>query len=651
MICESDSCNNATVTFGITMPIQLIDPTIELKNRARMMNTLGRGDPFDDQELREREEAAEAYAGENEKHFVDYGNDCIKQSVDANKDVRELQNDCWNVYNENEPASYADKDSWMSRIIVPKPFSAVQYGASAVKKAFSPNYLTIKNPQNKQAAIFWEKVMEHQLNEQHASFMYAFVDATIMALAIGISLEVIPRFVPGRGLRFTLVEPWKIQRDPDAESRDPQSGMFWIHQEWLDYFVLKKGEQAGRYFDVARVKDVTENQDDIFMTKEAIRDRKEQIWDDRSKYRKMILTNEFWGIVLDPKGNLLLPRATYTFAGNRVIQYPKTSPYRTLRWPGIAFSPLPDLLKFGGRGLLEGALTIWEAMNNLMCLHHDYLQWVVNPPTEINVDGLQDPDDVEVFPGKKYITHDTPNGAQAVRVVQRRSRTSDIMANVQQYDQHFQRGTFVTDAVQGLPGYRKDMTFRESAMLMDQAMGVYGLMGQNIEDGAIKIITASQEIISQMAGYDTYKEIFTEEQLYEMGVSVSDEAENGLVGVPVMDGSFHVSGMQALMKENESLAAIKEIVLPLMDHPRMGKYIKPYETAKAIEERTNLMDEGLFVDEDKAKQIDAQEIEAVRKQEESQNTADETGQMNALLDMFNKIKMERGNKPNSQEAI
>jgi len=627
------------------MPIPLIDPTIELKNRARWMNTRGPEDPFDDQELAEREDAAAAYAGENEKHFIDYGNDCIKQSVDANKDIRALQEDCWNVYNENEPASYADKDAWMSRIIVPKPFSAVQYGASAVKKAFSPSYLTIKNPQNKDAGVFWEKMMEWQLNEQHARFMYAFVDATIMALAVGISLEIIPRFVPGRGLQFALVEPWKIQRDPDAQSRDPQSGMFWVHQEWLDYFVLKQGEKAGRYFDVARVKEATDRSDDAFLTKEAIRNRKDQIWDDRSKYRKMHLTNELWGVVLDPRGEVLLPRATYTFTGERVIQYPKTSPYRTLRWPGIAFSPLPDLLKFGGRGLLEGALTIWEAMNNLMCLHHDYLQWVVNPPTEINVDGLEDPADVEIFPGKKYLTHDTPNGAQAVRVVQRRSRTSDIMANVQQYDQHFQRGTFVTDAVQGLPGYRKDMTYRESAMLMDQAMGVYGLMGQNIEDGAIAIITTAQEIISQYAGYEAYRECFSEEELAEMGISPSLEAENGVVGVPPLDGAFHVSGMQALMKENESLTAIKEVILPLMDHPRMGKYILPYETLKAVEERTNLVDEGLIVGEEAAKAMADQDSEAMTKREGMEDAAQETEQMNALLEMFNKMKGGTKNAP------
>ena len=66
------------------MPIKFSDPTFELKNRKREMDTLspykGVADP---KELKEREEAAEAYAGENEQHFVDYANDCLKQSVAA----------------------------------------------------------------------------------------------------------------------------------------------------------------------------------------------------------------------------------------------------------------------------------------------------------------------------------------------------------------------------------------------------------------------------------------------------------------------------------------------------------------------------------------------------------------------------------------
>jgi hypothetical protein len=585
------------------MPIRQEDPTDELKNRKREMDTAVSG--MDEKELAEREEAAQRYAGEDERHFVDYAQACIDESVKAMKDIRRVQNDCWNVYNENEPTSYRDKEVWQSRTVIPKPHQTVQFGAAAVKKAFQPHYLSVKNPANPTEESFWQKTLEFYLNREHANFLLKFVDATIMALAVGISQEVIPRWVPGKGLEFTLTEPWKIHRDPDSLSREHQSGNYWIHQEWLDWFVLRQGEMSGRYFDIDRVRNMTEgHDDDPFLTKEAIAARKEMIYE-RTKYRKLYLTSEFWGIVLDKRGEMLLPRAQLTIAGGRVIQYPKSSPYRVMRWPGVAFSPLPNLLRFGGRGLLEGILTIWEAMNKIMCLHEDNLMWVVNPPTEINVEALQDPRDSAMHPGKDFLTRDTISGQQAVRQVQRKSRTNEVLANMQYYDQNFQRGTLVTDAVQGLPGYRKDMTFRESAQNLDQAMGVYGLMGENLEDGASRCLHGAVETIERYIGYSDLMQIFPQEYLEKIGIR--PDQEKGVAGIPKFTGQFGISGMQALMKDSETLRSIREIVLPLALQPRFAKYIKPYKTLRAIEDRVNLKDEGIFVSEEEAQIIDLQE--------------------------------------------
>ena len=103
--------------------------------------------------------------------------------------------------------------------------------------------------ENKKDAEFWQKVMEYQLNEAHANLPKRFTRSTIMALAIGSSTEMVPRWIPGKGLRFSLIEPWKIFRTPDAAvSEDPQSGLYWIHQEWLDYFVLKNEQMYLLFF-------------------------------------------------------------------------------------------------------------------------------------------------------------------------------------------------------------------------------------------------------------------------------------------------------------------------------------------------------------------------------------------------------------------
>ena len=234
------------------------DPAQELLGRKREIEraaaALSSGKDMDSKELKEREDAAQAYAGENEKHFTSYLQDCVDQSVKANTEIRKTQAHCYRVYLEDEPVNYAKKDHWQSRIVVPKPFGTVQSGASAIKRAFTPKFLSIDNVQNKQSGDFWKKTLDIQLNDQHGKFVLRFTDATTMGLAVGISMEMIPQFIPGSGISFALVEPWKIHRDPDAVPRDPQSGLYWIHQEWLDWHVLKAGEKSGKYEQVNRVK-------------------------------------------------------------------------------------------------------------------------------------------------------------------------------------------------------------------------------------------------------------------------------------------------------------------------------------------------------------------------------------------------------------
>lgn len=623
------------------MVIRRNNPQDEIKDRGREINT---ADPrrgtgaMDPKELAEREAAAEAYAGESEKHFVDYCNACVAESIKSQDSIRKMQAACWDVYNEIEPDSYAAKEIWQSKVVIPKPFQTVQFAAAAVKKAFSPTFLSISGSKDDRADDFWQRVMRYQFGPNGAKFVQRFGDATVMAYAVGMSMEVIPRWVPGAGLQFTLTEPWKIHRDPDALSREPKSGVYWIHEEWLDYFVLQQGEKDGRYFDVARAKNLGDGSQsqDAFLSKEAIAQRKQMVWQ-RNKYRTLINTREVWGMVLSPKGEVLLPSGRYTVAGGRVIQKPKAVD-SIQRWPGTGFTALPNLLRFGGRGLLEGVLSLWEALNEIQNLHMDSLKWTVNPPKEINVEGLVDPTDTEDTPGKQWLVRDTMNGQQVVRVVERRSRTNEVLANQQFLDQNYQRGTMVTDAVQGLPGYRKDMTFRESAMNLDQAMGVFGLMGEALEEGAVHISDDAIATVRQHIGYKDLLKIFSKEELAGYEIRPNDQVPSGVTGVPEYDGQCHVSGMQSLMRDNETMQAIRELVVPLSEQRRYAPYIKPYSVIRAIEVRAKLTDEDLFVSEEQAGVIEMQQRLAAAKENETAEALAQLQEMLGLTELSRKLK-------------
>jgi hypothetical protein len=336
---------------------------------------------------------------------------------------------------------------------------------------------------------------------------------------------------------------------------------------------------------------------------------------------------EFYGMVLDKKGEVILPRAQFTVCGGRVIELPKPVPYSRLRWPGVSFSPFPSLLSYGGRGLLKGIISVWETMCNLQCLFEDALKWLVNPSKEVCVDQLVDPRDVEDWPGKKYLVRESINGQQTVRESQRRDMTSSILANQQYHDQLFQRGSFVTDAVQGLPGYRKDMTWRESQQMLDQGLGVFQLIGANVEAGAIAVLSAAQDVIEAFAGYADYLKMFGREPLTELMVAPDARTPNGVNGLPKLSGRFHVSGVSSLMKSAETLQHLTQVFMPLMQNPEFAIYLKPYKMLKALETRTSLTDEGIIAGEEEAMAIDEArkqaEAENAKKIEDAEKTAEE----------------------------
>jgi hypothetical protein len=622
----------------------------ELQKRKSEIDRQSEAVP-DEQELKERTEATNAYFGEDEKHFADYVQDCVKLSTKSTENIRRTWDECYRAFQEDEPITYVDKDTWQSRIIVPRPFQTVMYGASAVKKAFNPDFLTVENPAHPEIRNFWQPILEWYMNGEHSDFLLKFTDADTMALAVGMSQEMIPRW-SDKGLEYVLVEPWKIHRDPDALSRDPQSGMFWIHQEWLDYWLLLEQEKRGKYFDVARAKNCEENPEDPFLTKDAVSARKDQVWNNNeSQYRKMILTSEFYGTVLDKKGELLHPSLKLTVAGGRVIEAPKPVPYTNLRWPGVAFSPMPDLLRFGGRGLLKGVLTMWGAMNSMMNLHMDNLLWVVNPMTEINVDALDDPSDTAMYPGKKYLTKETANGQQAVRAVERQSRTNEVLANVQFFDQFFQSGSFVPANVQGLPGWRQEITARESAQNLNQSLSVYSLMGENIEKGAILAVKAGAEMIQRYITLEAIVAVHGEEkaQKFVQMFGIQPEVDpmtgrptGGIIGIPPFDANVHISGIQALMKDQEALVNLKTVIMPLAESPTFGKYIKPYESLKSLERRTSLEDENVIVSPEEKILVDKNVQFQQNKQQDAMDAMQQLQQLMGIVELAKAVSEIKG---------
>ena len=437
---------------------------------------------IDDQELNEREEAASAYAEEDDSLYVDYCIACAKESRKSRKDILSAMKLLWDAY--QNMMDFGDKEDWQSRVITNKPFTAVERAVSIIRRTFkNPNYINIEgveindrdmSEEAKKALGFW-------CSPQKVDFPRKFANASRMALAVGTSLELIPRWESGMVLDWT--EPWKILRDPDALTGEPWSGNYHIHEEWMDMWKLK--EQGDYYINLDRVTEggsLTDTQD----SKEEIEKRKEMYWE-RSEFRKSVLVREMSGVVLDRKGDLLLPNAKFTIAGDVLIRKPEVIPFVNMRWAGSSFVPVPHILRYDGRGLIEGVFDIWKMLNKMLSLTMDDFSWVVNRMKEVIPELLLDPSDLDFYPGKDVYRSTDMIQYPVVKEIFDKSSIEKILAVAQYTSGLVDEGDFVNAMVQGLPGYREQITKGEIEIKTEQSMGIFDSIATEIESGGVNV--------------------------------------------------------------------------------------------------------------------------------------------------------------------
>ena len=204
---------------------------------------------------------------------------------------------------------------------------------------------------------------------------------------------------------------------------------------------------------------------------------------ERSKYRKAVLVREFNGVVLDKQGELLLPNAKYTIAGDVLIREPSVIPFVNIRWPGSSFAPIPHILRYDGRGLIEGVFEIWKMLNKMLSLTMDDFSWVVNRMREIVPELILDPTDLDFYPGKDIYRSTDHLDKPVVNDLLTTSSIDKILAVAQYMAQQIDNGDFVSEFVSGLPGSRSQITKGEVEIKTEQNLGIFDSIGTEIESG------------------------------------------------------------------------------------------------------------------------------------------------------------------------
>lgn len=554
------------------------------------------GTPMDAQEVAEREEAASAYAGENPQHFVNFCEDCISESDDATKEIRKTWDECWKA--REQDIDFSEKEEWQSKIVTNKPFVIAQQAKGIIRKALTdkPDYFDVANVSEEDVpeSEFWKKALAFWGSEQKADIPKVFARSAEMSFVVGQSMEMIPQW-DSDGLKIATIEPWKIKRDPDAEPENPWSGNYWIHEEWIDKWVLLQQQKEGIYSNVDKVEDDTDSE------KGEQEKRKNMIWS-RSKYRKSVSVKEFWGTVISPKGEMLLPSATYTIAGRTIIKPPMPSPYISMKWPGVSFSPIPHPLRFNGDGLIKGVRVLWLVLNNLLNLHMDNLNWVINKPKVLDLDKLQDPTDTGIFPGKILLARNTA-GQYVLAEVETNAETSNILAEYNHIDTQIQNGSFVNDFVQGLPGNRSDITLGEVELKTSQSMGIFDSIAKDVEGGMVNLLWACYETIAlnwTATHTPSPTAVFPTDPYAQLFNSMEIAIRRQLLK---LNSNIKVTAISSLARKLDFLKRL-ETFMERAGAPPYIAYTKPYQILKAYRDSLSLSNYNVIVNDQEAQVID-----------------------------------------------
>lgn len=454
----------------------------------------------------------QAFDAEWGHHCVEYVAESVKESFESSKLRREMDEECWRAH-EGDLREFADKEAWQSKIVLNKPFATVTQATSIVRRGVAerPDYFEIdpddpENPLEVLQADFWTQALKYWTTQEDAKIQYDFSDASRVGFAVGLSQSC--KFLwreqePGQfGLVIRRFNPWKQYDDPDREPRRPWSGLYNIHEDWVNYHELLVGQEQGLYRNIDRIDSTTQPSDSASMWRHNLEEQREEerrkagLSSQRNRFRKQILVREFWGTVLDPEGKLLFPNVTFTVAGNQLIRGPFPIQFpRPMRWPWVDFSPLPHPNRYHGYSLYEGVLAIWKMQSQLLNLYLDNENFRINNMFEVFPDGLRNPADDDMFPGKKFMrkagTAGTINRA-VIPIMKGDSNLADVNFMWQVASNLWENGSFVTEFVKGEQGTRRDITATEVNQKTQQALGVFDSIGRDTEDGIVTTLKACQ---------------------------------------------------------------------------------------------------------------------------------------------------------------
>src|SRR5574343_210530 len=512
-------------------------------------------------------------------HLVEYAEECVRHADEVERDRIKLDEHLWDA-NENKMRELQTKDDWQAKLTTNEPFQTVIQAKMLVRKAIvdQPEWINATtdmtdDPIAVMKAEFWQDALRWWA--KRIKLTHLFPDMTEMAFSVGISVALKALWVTNQdgseGIKPVKIEPWKIRRDVDAMSREPQSGLFCIHQDWVDYHVLLDGEKKGYYQNVSSALHDKGDEGSLDRNKER---RKRGLVDRSHRFRPQVFVREFWGGVLDHNGEMVMPKVRFTVANRTVIARPKPVKFPRIKWPIHQFAAIPHMRNFHGYSLIEGMLKMWKFRNNLLSMTADKLSFVLNGAYEVDESKLMNPADKELYPGCTKAIRLGQKGAYSL-IPSDGSFLPVIESMMAVTGNLFQNGVFVTELLKGETGQRKDITKGEVQIKTQQAMGVFEGIGRDVEYGAEQCIEMLQDVLTTYwdpSDTPSYYAVLGRKHAQILGMIASLSPEQRTEAI-AQETDVEIRGVSIMFQKAELVDRLINMV-KLTDSPRFAPYAK-----------------------------------------------------------------------------
>ena len=584
----------------------------------QLMQELAQLSPGDLQDLMDEQQGQTDQVPDG--HLIKYLDACREESFKNSETRRDTDKKLWAAH-ESQQEELNDKEDWQSRIVLNKPFMTCVQAKSMVRRGLleKPNFFALEttdteNPQSKLLSEFWEKDLRYWLGTDEAYLPNIFADSTEMGFAIGQSMMTKIVWEPDEHgvyrLKLVNFPYWHTFPDPDREPRKPWSGLYNMHEEWVDFHVLREQEMLGHYQNVDQVRVGRSGRDGsgYRVIAEEAQDRRggARNTQQRNPYRNAVLLQEFWGTILDENSENVMTNARFTVANGVVVRKVQQNRCRRLRWPWLDYAPLPHVLNGHGYGLYESSLSLWKFQNGLLNLYIDNENWRINNMFEIDLSKLENPNDLEIYPLKKWIRKRSAEGAAISPVLKGESNLADVQFMMALAGQHWDNGTFITEFMSGQTGDKRDKTATEISLKLQQSTGVFDSISKDCERGCENLIWAVKEmLITYQDDFDRpgFKDIFAGDPVW-MTLQQSG-ALHPLERIDALDldSQARVKGVSRLFRQSDELNRMKELFDIVMTMPDvLMQYLKPYKSIKKFAEELNQDDLVLSEQEVQAQQ-------------------------------------------------